>query len=63
MKNELKKKLKELVRLEGISNRADDAMMAGPTSEEKEKAFDEACKAEFAAFTAVASLIVEMTNG
>lgn len=61
--NELKKRLEELARLEEIANRADDAMMADPTNEEKEKAFDEAYKAEFDAFTAVANLIVKMTNG
>lgn len=38
-------------------------MMADPTNEEKEKAFDEAYKAEFDTFTAVANLIVKMTNG
>lgn len=63
MKNELKKRLEELARLEEIANKADDAMMADPTNEEKEKAFDEAYKAEFDAFTAVANLIVKMTNG
>ncbi len=61
--NELKKRLEELARLEEVANKADDAMMADPTSEEKEKAFDEAYKAEFDAFTAVAELIVKMTNG
>lgn len=61
--NELKKRLKELARLEEIANKADDAMMADPTNEEKEKTFDEAYKAEFDAFTAVANLIAKMTNG
>lgn len=61
--NKLKNRLKELERLEEIANKADDAMMADPTSEEKERAFDEAYKAEFKAFMEVASLIVEMTNG
>lgn len=61
--NELKKRLEELARLEEIANKADDAMMADPTNEEKEKTFDEAYKAEFDAFTAVANLIVKMTNG
>lgn len=61
--NELKKRLEELARLEKIANKADDAMMADPTNQEKEKAFDEAYKAEFDAFTAVAELIVKMTNG
>ncbi len=61
--NELKKRLEELARLEEIANRADDAMMADPTNEEKEKAFDEAYKAEFDAFIAVASLIVKTTSG
>lgn len=63
MTNELKKRLEELERLEEIANKADDEMMADPTNEEKEKAFDEAYKAEFNAFTAVANLIVKMTNG
>lgn len=63
MMNELKKRLEELARLEEIANRADDAMMADPTNEEKEKAFDEAYKAEFDAFIAVASLIVKTTSG
>lgn len=63
MKNELKKKLEELARLEEIANKADDEMMADPTNEDKEKAFDEAYKAEFDAFIAVANLIVKMTNG
>jgi len=61
--NELKKRLEELARLEEIANKADDAMMADPTNEEKEKTFDEAYKAEFDAFTAVTNLIVKMTNG
>lgn len=61
--NELKKRLEELERLEEIANKADDEMMADPTSEEKERAFDEAYKAEFDAFMAVASLIVKMTDG
>lgn len=63
MMNELKNKLEELGRLEEIANKADDEMMEDPTNEEKEKAFDEAYKAEFDAFTAVANLIVKMTNG
>lgn len=63
MKNELKKKLEELAILEEIANKADDEMMEDPTNEEKEKAFDEAYKAEFDAFMAVASLIVKMTDG
>lgn len=61
--NEFKKSLKELERLEKIADMADDEMMADPTNEEKEKAFDEAYKAEFDAFIAVASLIVKMTSG
>jgi len=63
MKNELKKRLEELERLERIADRAEDEMMADPTNEEKENIFDEAYKAEFAAFMAVANLIVEMTGG
>lgn len=63
MMNELKKRLEELAILEESANKADDAMMADPNNEEKEKAFDEAYKAEFDAFTAVAELIVKMTNG
>lgn len=59
----LKRMMEELERLEEIANKADDEMMADPTNEEKEKAFDEAYKAEFEAFTAVASLIVKMTSG
>lgn len=59
----LKRMLSDLSELEEIANKADDAMMADPTNEEKEKAFDEAYKAEFDAFTAVAELIVKMTNG
>lgn len=63
MMEELKKKLEELTRLEEIANRADDEMMADPTNEVKEKAFDEAYKAEFAAFMEVSDLIVKMTSG
>lgn len=63
MKNELKKRLEELERLEKIADMADDAMMADPTNEKKEKAFDEAYKAEFDAFMTVANLIVKMTGG
>lgn len=63
MKNELKKRLEELERLERIADRAEDEMMADPTNEEKENIFDEAYKAEFAAFMAAANLIVEMTGG
>lgn len=59
----LKRMLAELSELEEIANKADDAMMDDPTNEEKEKAFDEAYKAEFDAFTAVANLIVKMTDG
>lgn len=59
----LKRMLAELSELEEVANKADDEMMADPTNEEKEKAFDDAYKAEFDAFTAVANLIVKMTNG
>lgn len=63
MMNELKKRLKELERLEKIADMADDEMMTDPTNEEKEKAFDEAYKAEFDAFIAVSNLIVKITAG
>lgn len=59
----LKRMLAVLSELEEIANKADDEMTADPTNEEKEKAFDEAYKAEFDAFTAVANLIVKMTKG
>lgn len=62
-KQTLKRMLSELSGLEEIANKADDAMMDDPTNEEKEKAFDEAYKAEFDAFTTVANLIVKMTGG
>lgn len=60
---ELKKKLEELTRLEEITDRADDEMMTDPTNEDKERAFDESYKEEFAAFMAVSDLIVKMTSG
>lgn len=59
----LKRMLLRLSELEEITNKADDEMMEDPTSEEKEKAFDEAYEAEFDAFTAVTNQIVKMTSG
>ena len=59
----LKRMLVELSDLEEVANKAEYAMMEDTTNEDKEKAFDEAYKAEFDAFTEVAKLIVKMTNG
>lgn len=59
----LKRLISEFSKLEEIANKADDEMMEDPTNEEKERAFDEAYKAEFDAFMAVSNLIVKMTNG
>lgn len=63
MKNELKKKLEELARLEAIADKADGEYQAEPMNEEKEAAFDEAYKAEYNAFMAAAEYIVKMTAG
>lgn len=63
MIEELKNKLEELTKLEEIANQADEEYEAEPMSEEKEKAFDEAYRAEFEAFIAVSKLIVKMTRG
>lgn len=61
--NELKKRLEKLTMLEKIANQAENEMMEDPANEEKENAFDEAYKEEFAAFMAVSELIIEMTGG
>ena len=63
MANELKKRLEELARLEEITKRADDELMANPQSTQKEEAFDVAYWKEYNAFMAVAELIVEMAGG
>jgi len=63
MINELKAKLEELTRLEEAASKADDEMMADPTNEEKEKAFDVAYQNEFNAFIAVSEMIVKITSG
>lgn len=63
MMNELKKRLEELTRLEEIANKADAVYEAEPENKEKEKAFDEAYKAEMDVFMAVSEMIVEITGG
>jgi len=63
MMNELKKRLKELTRLEEIAYKADAEYEAEPENKEKEKAFDEAYKAEFIAFMTVSELIVKVSGG
>lgn len=59
----LNRMLAKLSELKEIADRAEEEMIADPTNEEKEKAFDEAYKAEFDAFMAIADLIVKMTGG
>lgn len=63
MMNELMKRLEELARLEQIANRIEAEYEAEPMSAEKEAAFDEAYAEEYAAFIAIAELIVKMTGG
>ena len=59
----MKELLKRLEEAEKKANEADAAFEAEPESKEKEKAFDEAYKAEFEAFEALADEIVKTTNG
>lgn len=59
----LKKKLVELSSLEAAADKAEAEMLAAPTNTEKEKAFDEAYKAEYATFSEVAEIIVKATKG
>lgn len=63
LKKALKRTLAELSELEAVSNAAEAVYEADPENTEKEKAFDEAYKAEFDAFIIVSSLLVKMTSG
>ena len=59
----LKRMLAELSQLEVIADKAEEEMVSEPENIEKEKAFDEAYKVEFSAFTKVAEFIVKATRG
>ena len=59
----MKELLKKLEAAEQRANEADTAYEAEPENEEKEKAFDEAYKAEFEAFNELSNEIVKLTNG
>lgn len=59
----LKRALEDLSVLEETANKAEKEYEAAPMDAGKEKAFDEAYKAEFDAFIAVSDLIVKMTDG
>lgn len=61
--NLLKELLEKLSQLEDLTNQADAEYEVEPENAEKEKAFDEAYKAEYDAFMAVSALIVKMSNG
>ena len=59
----MKELLKRLEAAEKKANEADAAYEADPENEAKEKAFDEAYKAEFEAFNELSSEIVKLTKG
>lgn len=59
----MKELLKRLEAAEKKATEADTAYEANPESEELEKAFDEAYKAEFEAFEALANEIVKASKG
>lgn len=59
----MKELLKRLEEAERKANIADTEYEANPEDEELEKAFDEAYKAEFEAFEALANEIVKTTGG
>lgn len=59
----MKELLKILEEAERKANIADTKYEANPEDEELEKAFDEAYKAEFEAFEALANEIVKITGG
>lgn len=63
MMDELKRRLEDLERLSAIADSADRAMMEDFENPEKEKAFEEAYKAEYSAFMAVVDLVVKISNG
>ena len=62
MKQELKKNLMELERLEAIADIADAAYQNAPESEEAERAFDEAYQAEYDAFMKASTMISEFAG-
>jgi hypothetical protein len=59
---ELRKLIIKLEAAEEKASEADKAWEKDPESQEKEKAFDEAYKAEWAAFKAVRNKIKELTG-
>lgn len=59
----MKELLKRLEEAERKANIADTEYEANPEDQELEKAFDEAYKAEFEAFEALANEIVKTTGG
>ena len=59
----MKDLLKRLEIAEQRANEADAALEKNPESEELEKAFDEAYKAEFKAFEELANAIVKISGG
>ena len=62
MKQELKKNLMELERLEAVADIADAAYQNAPENEEAEHAFDEAYQAEYDAFMKVSTMISEFAG-
>ena len=62
MKQELKKNLMELERLEAAADIADEAYQNSPEDKEAERAFDEAHQAEYDAFMKVSIMISEFAG-
>lgn len=60
---EIKKELEHLEKLEKIADAADLAYDAEPMNPEKEKAFDEAYKAQYESFMKVSTALVELSKG
>lgn len=59
---EIKKELEKLEKLEKIADSADLAYDAEPMNPEKEKAFDEAYKAQYESFMRVSAAIAELSE-
>lgn len=59
---EIKKELEHLEELEKAADVAEEEMMSDIMNADKEKAFDEAYKAEYKCFMNISSALVELSN-